>query len=157
MGALMRYAGLFAALSLSLVALAACENAPPYEQPAMLTPDNAATVMGSKVAHSLLVADEYSNVIGVDGMRNLDIEKPLLVTPGSHTIDIAYRRARMNGHIATAVSLEAGKIYVAYCTMNGHFFASCWIADEHQAALTDKLVVKLGDGTLIPFLVHGGE
>src|SRR5437868_6396805 len=97
------------------LALSACAT-PTYTTPAGLTPASGATLLGSKQATSLMVADVRTIVSGVDGQTTgfgiHDWDKPLLVASGQRTIQMYLRQAQVSGSIAIPVTLEAGKTYV---------------------------------------------
>ena len=112
----------FGAVLIAAAALAACETAPPlplYVAPAELTPEKAATLLGSRVERFVLSPDDRVFILGVDAQRTgfvpEDYAKPLLLAPGPHVVDIGLLQGKKSGHVATQVQLEAGKTYVTTC------------------------------------------
>ena len=160
-GQILRWGAMLAAVA----SLTACDTGPAlplYVEPPGLTPDNAATLIGSRIDHGLLVVDSRIFVAGVDnqrsGLRPDDYAKPLRLAPGSHVVDIVLSQGSKGGHIATEVQLDAGKTYLIGCRQGiAAFTVPCTITEQQSQTKAAEVLMRLDDGSLFPVLIRGGK
>lgn len=150
---------LLAAGSALLVAACQAPSVPVYQQPAASPPEGVATISGSMRERGFTLPNDRTFIRSVDGRMSgfgkNDYDKSLLVTQGNHAVEIGFNRAAAWGNIAVQVELEAGKVYVARCN-GGTFRAACWIEEAAtKAHVTDKLIVRLDDGSGMSQLFFG--
>lgn len=149
---------LFAVTTLSL---AACAPPAPYAPPADLTAATAATLVGSRLPVSGLLDEDVRTIISaVDGkptgIEKSTWDKELLVSPGTHTIQIAALQGALRGEIAVRVTLDAGRSYAARSGKPVSRTVTSWLEDQTSGVVvSDKLVVVMGGGgRVVPLLVH---
>jgi hypothetical protein len=139
-----------------------------YIQPAHLTPDTAATIVGSKIAKSdAFVGDTRAWLVGVDGKATMTLrhgwDSPWLVEPGPRTIAMAMERGRMTmlnnlgerGASEVKATLEAGKKYVIRID-NPEGMPRLWLESDSGTPASEKVAVTLAtprSSTVIPVYV----
>jgi hypothetical protein len=141
----------------ALVALSGCATRPLYAPPSGLTPVMGATLLGSKNGESLLFA-ERTYVIGVDGRSSGlgpgDYHSALLLAPGVHSIDIGFSGIGAPSSIATGVTLEASRTYIAECSRQDRGGIQCSIHTPDGIMASEPMRLSPQPAsTLIPVMV----
>jgi hypothetical protein len=157
----MKYPTRFIVVAL-LTVLASCEPPPPnYAAPPSLTPDSAASIVGSmNAAVSWTVPSTEIAVEEVDNERNqsgLDgWEKPILVAPGNHVLTVfvcqcglSISGTNISGMITLPVTVKPGGTYTIHSTNpTGPYYYGktviVWVEDGTGALITPKTKFDVG-------------
>jgi len=132
----------------ALQMLAACTPTNSYKPAPDLTPQTAATLVGSKEAYrNPFVKDMRMSVGAIDGVPVGGAwDEPVLVAPGQHTIQMAAHIATRGGGIASLAELAPAKTYTVRGERHGQFHATAWIEDKDTGqAVTERLDICLID------------
>jgi hypothetical protein len=106
-----------------------------YAPDPSLTAATGATLYGSRQANpNPFVKDLRTVVMAIDtqptGAIVWDWDQPILLSPGTHTIQFAVRLDQAGGGLATPMAFEAGKAYVLNGERNGTRGATVWLQEK---------------------------
>jgi hypothetical protein len=138
-------------LAVAGAALAGCaEQSSRYAPEPSLTPQNSATLYGSREPYPLpLIRDARNYILAVDdkptGLAPFTWDTPLLVSAGPHAIRIARSHGSMEGSVSMQVALESGKSYAIRSEGRDRGYqASIWIEEQESGAIVgDKVTMCL--------------
>jgi hypothetical protein len=129
--------------------LSACTTVDPnvkyYEPPPGTTPDNGATITGSRVSQSFPFDDQTAYVLGVSGQPvrggKAAFSEPIVLPPGFHNIAIAWTQGTLLGHATIRVNVNSGdRIVIKHQRVEAQV-ARLWLEDAKTNAVIGEAVL----------------
>lgn len=158
-----------AGVGLLALTLSACATVDPnikyYEPPPGTTPDNGATIIGSRVSQSFPFDDQTAYLLGVSGQPvrggKTAFSEPIVLSPGFHNIAIAWTQGSLLGHATIRVNVNAGDRIVIRHQRVETQVARLWLEDaKTNAAIGEAVLVPTtapASGGAIPIFIPRGR
>lgn len=137
-----------AVVVLASVLAAGCTPANKYAAPASLTPEVAASLIGSKTENPGVFSDDIRTYhVAIDTKLTLagphGWDTPVEVSPGVHTIKIGVSRGQNFGFGDTSADFKSGGNYTLRSQMSDPMDATAWVEDGSGNVVSAKVPVKL--------------
>lgn len=131
----------------ALLLVTGCKPRDAYAPPVTTNPLETASIIGSRVEVPSIAEDIRLIVTAVDGrmtgVGRSEWDHPLVISPGSHLVQIAAVQGQIRGEVAVRATLEANKTYRAvYERRDDSEPGQIWLEDQQTGLpICDKLIV----------------
>jgi hypothetical protein len=138
----------FAALT-CLLASASCVSVQYYAAPPDLNPTNAATVVGTRIENSsILASDTRGYLTKIDGVLtgsgSQGWDKRVLIAEGHRTLTVGVATSSTTfGFAEISAKLAAGRVYTIQVEKLAELAAQTWLTDQDGNAATERSFVRI--------------